>query len=174
MRRLHLEVLKLEFHQFDVDAQTDSISMSDFALSIVSYASPQHLKKLVEKAQHIPKYEERVTFQQFYEFDQMIRTRLHDLGLAYKLYNSMSSGLDRTDFHRVVKAVTKTDLTKTQVDVIFDLFDINKDGHLNVDEFYAQVMKGRHSRGLDTPRDIGISEFFGHVVRCVKEAYDEA
>lgn len=66
MRRLHLEVLKLEFNQFDVDQQTDSISMQDFALSIISYAPPMHLKKLVERAESLTPYEERVTFQQFY------------------------------------------------------------------------------------------------------------
>lgn len=64
------------------------------------------------------------------EFDQMVRTRLHDLGLAYKLYNSIERGLDRADFRRVVKAVTKTELTAGQVDVIFDLFDLNKDGYV--------------------------------------------
>ncbi|KAI9090447.1 hypothetical protein DFS34DRAFT_697891 [Phlyctochytrium arcticum] len=174
MRRLHLEVLKLEFYRFDVEPNTQSISMRDFALSLINYAPPLQLKKLIERADSLPNYQERITFQQFYDFDQMIKTRLHDLGLAYKLSSSMEQGLDRKDFKRVVKAVTKTDLTDGQIDVIYEMFDINKDGYLNVDEFYTQVMKGRHSRGLDTSRDIGVSEFFGHVYRCVKESYEAA
>ncbi|KAI8822027.1 uncharacterized protein EV422DRAFT_525419 [Fimicolochytrium jonesii] len=173
MRRLHLETLKLEFAQFDVEEKTNSISMRDFALSCISYAPPSQLPKLIDKAAQLPNYAERVTFDEFYAFDQMVRTRLHDLGLAYKLYTSMEHGLDRTDFRRVVKAVTTTDLTAGQVDVIFEMFDFNHDGYLNIDEFYQQVMKGRHSRGLDTDRSIGISKFFHTVSKCVREAYDE-
>ncbi|KAI8594152.1 hypothetical protein BDZ88DRAFT_402761 [Geranomyces variabilis] len=173
MRRLHLEVLKLEFHQFNVDEPTDSIDMRDFALSLVNYAPARKIKKLVERADHLPPTSERITFAQFYDFDQMVRTRLHDLGLAYKLYNSMESGLDRLDFRRVVKAVTKTELTPGQVEVIYALFDLNGDGFLNSDEFYAQVMKGRHSRGLDTARDTGISLFFQNLSKCVREAYED-
>ncbi|KAJ3022285.1 hypothetical protein HKX48_006597 [Thoreauomyces humboldtii] len=174
MRRLHLEVLKLEFHQFRVDPGSDSISMRDFALSLISYAPPRKLKQLSERADRITTVDERVSFDQFYEFDQMIRTRLHDLGLAYKLYNSMDQGLDRRDFRRVVKAVTTTELTVGQVDTIFDMFDLNNDGFLNVDEFYTQVMKGRFSRGLDTARDVGVGTFFSRVWTCVESAYEES
>ncbi|KAI8922498.1 hypothetical protein DFJ77DRAFT_446851 [Powellomyces hirtus] len=173
MRRLHLEVLKLEFHQFNVDPATETISMKEFALSLINYAPAKTLPKLIARADALPTYPERVSFGQFYEFDQMVRTRLHDLGLAYRLYNSMESGLDRADFKRVVKAVTKTDLTPGQVDVIYAMFDINGDGYLNVNEFYDQVMKGRHARGLDTAREIGMAAFFSNVVRCVRDSYDE-
>ncbi|KAJ3181570.1 hypothetical protein HDU85_003512 [Gaertneriomyces sp. JEL0708] len=173
MRRLHLEVLKLEFYQYNVDPVTNTIGLSDFAVATMTYAAPKQIKRLLARVRELPEYDERITFQQFFEFDQMIRTRLHDLGLAYKLYSSMSRGLDRDDFRRVVRAVTKTSLTAGQTDVIFQLYDVNGDGYLNVDEFYNTVMKGRHARGLDTSRDLGLIEYFKTVSRCIRETYDE-
>jgi hypothetical protein len=66
MQRLHLEVLKVEFNQFNVDAD-DSISMRDFAGSIVS-AEPVGMYK--ERLEGLGKYQGRVSFSQFYDFNQ--------------------------------------------------------------------------------------------------------
>jgi hypothetical protein len=60
MQRLHLEVLKVEFNQFNVDEE-DSISMRDFAGSIVS-AEPAGMYK--ERLDKLLVNEGRVTFQQ--------------------------------------------------------------------------------------------------------------
>ncbi|KAJ3037042.1 hypothetical protein HDV00_002110 [Rhizophlyctis rosea] len=169
MRRLNLEILKLEFYQFDVEPSNETISMKDFGLSIISYAEEKRLKHLAERVENLPQYEERVSFGQFYEFDHMIRTRLHDLGLAYKYYTSMGGGFSKDDFRRIVAAVTRTELTPTQVDLIFHIFDTDRDGHLDVDEFYSEVMSTRHSRGLRSSRDTNVTEYFKRVWKCVRD-----
>ena len=66
----------------------------------------------------------------------MIRTRFHDIELAYKFYTSISPrGFSKTDFRRVMKRVTTCDLTEGQVDVIFALFDSDGNGTLQAEEF---------------------------------------
>jgi hypothetical protein len=79
MQRLRLEMLKLEFHQFDV--VDDTISLQDFGRSILAFG-PQHnltepLKKLLDFKASTP---ERISFGQFLEFDRMIKTKLGDIG----------------------------------------------------------------------------------------------
>ncbi|KAJ3056078.1 hypothetical protein HK097_008206 [Rhizophlyctis rosea] len=169
MRRLNLEILKLEFYQFDVDQPDETISMRDFGYSIISYAPEKRLKSLVERVQNLPDTPERVSFSRFYEFDHMIRTRLHDLGLAYKVYTSMGGGFSRDDFRRIVAAVTRTELTPNQVNLIFDVFDTNQDGHLDVAEFYDEVMKTRHTRGLHNARDTEVTSYFKRVWKCIQD-----
>jgi hypothetical protein len=74
MQRLHLEVLKIEFNQYEVDSE-ESIAMRDFAESIVAAEPPHFFKDRLEKI-GTKEYTDRVTFQQFYDFNQ---SRLHVL-----------------------------------------------------------------------------------------------
>ncbi|KAJ3062230.1 hypothetical protein HK102_008840, partial [Quaeritorhiza haematococci] len=71
----------------------------------------------------------------------MIRTRVHDIGLAYNIFTAMSPrGFTPQELRRVMKSVTKLTLTENQVDLLYQLFDRNGDGRLDDDEFY-KVLK---------------------------------
>lgn len=74
MQRLHLEVLKIEFYQYAVDLETESISMRDFGASLVSSEPPDAFRdRLAELDRRLAgriDAGERVSFQQFYEFNQ--------------------------------------------------------------------------------------------------------
>ncbi|KAJ3277267.1 hypothetical protein HK104_003488 [Borealophlyctis nickersoniae] len=155
---------KLTYDEF-----IDTISMKDFGTSIISYASPKHLDRLVQRVKELPEFDERISFQQFYDFDHMVRTRFHDLGQAYKVYTAMGSGFKQEDFRRIVAAVTRTTLTPGQVNLIFEVFDTNRDGHLDIDEFYNQVIQGRRSRGLSKPRDTDVGHYMSRVWNCIKD-----
>lgn len=65
MKRLHLEVLKLEFHQSKID-ERGTMSMKDFAAAMVSYVHPMDAPKYQNRVMGLKKYEERITFQQFF------------------------------------------------------------------------------------------------------------
>ncbi|KAI8811107.1 hypothetical protein BJ742DRAFT_798232 [Cladochytrium replicatum] len=170
MHRLQLEVLKLEFYQYGVDDK-ETISLRDFGYAVISYAKgdavPTYLKALSTYADE----GERISFSQFYDFDRMVHTRLQDIEMAYRIYKSTTRhpGFDRTDFARIVRAVTKVELTPGQVDLLFHMFDTSKDGHLDSEEFH-RALKGRDRRGLDFPRDTGLFQWMGRVYKCAKEA----
>ncbi|RKP01639.1 hypothetical protein CXG81DRAFT_25674 [Caulochytrium protostelioides] len=184
MRQLNRHILALEFSQLapthaaprvgvsgePLGAETATISMRDWALSQLHYAPAHKLPALLERVERISDaYPERVTFEQFCAFDSMIQTRLHDLGTAYRFYNAAGPGFTRSDFRRIIRAVAKLDLTPSQVDVIFTLFDDNGDGHLDFDEWYTIVLKGRQGRNLTACRDTGTVEYLKSVWRCVRQ-----
>lgn len=110
------------------------------------------------------------------EFNHMIRTRIHDVGLAYRFYQQMNmhdqgqpDGFTRDEFQQITKAVTKLSLTPGQVDVLFNLFDKNHDGRLDADEFYG-VLRNRGDKGLNNPKDLGVTAFFKRVVECIRDS----
>jgi hypothetical protein len=67
---MQLEFLKLEFHQFIVEKETQSISLEDFGQSIINYVDPKNTKKFQSALKNnntVTEYQnERITFQQFY------------------------------------------------------------------------------------------------------------
>ena len=71
MRRLNLEMLKLEFNQFDIDKKSNSISLNDFAASLLNYVDPKEQGSFEGKLGHLNGSDERITFQQFFDFDHM-------------------------------------------------------------------------------------------------------
>ncbi|KAJ1548204.1 hypothetical protein HK096_000821 [Nowakowskiella sp. JEL0078] len=189
MKRLHLE--QFYFNQFDV--QNDTISLKEFGQAAISYASEKKLKSYLRKllAFDDSNNQERITFQQFYDFDSMIKTRLHDVGMAYRFYKSAkpldhNGAFAKSDFKRIIKAVTKLELTTGQVEVLFAIFDasgvylffydffeklntfLKKDGVLDSSEFY-HTFKSRESRGLDSNRDTGFVDYFSRVWECVNQ-----
>ena len=73
----------------------------------------------------------------------MIRTRLHDLEMAYRFYTAMSPrGFNKSEFKTIVKSVTKCDLTEGQVETIFAIFDSNQNGQLDAHEFLSALQVG--------------------------------
>lgn len=56
MEELQLQVLKLEFYQFDVDDK-ETISMKDFAKAVISYAKTTDLDEYVKRIDALPGYE---------------------------------------------------------------------------------------------------------------------
>jgi hypothetical protein len=69
----------MEFYQFEVTDGT--ISLADFGKSIVSHSSPRIITKLLDRADRFERTDERISFEQFVNFDKMIRTKLHELGV---------------------------------------------------------------------------------------------
>ncbi|KAI8849014.1 hypothetical protein BC829DRAFT_201566 [Chytridium lagenaria] len=165
LSRLQLEMLKLEFHQFEV--QDNTISLSDFGRAVISYGNQKTLGGLLDKIETFPT-NERVTFDQFVQFDRIIRSRITDLGLAYEYYPAVSkSHWTRTEFQKILKRVVGLPLSDGQVELLFHVFDRNSDGQLDETEFYDHVVKGRISRGLNTKSALPFT--FQRVWDCIKD-----
>lgn len=68
------------------------------------------------------------------------------------------SGCSRAEFKRAVLIGTGESLDDPTVDIVFTLFDKNKDGRLDTSEFY-EILRSRQTRGLHSARDTGIVNF---------------
>ena len=61
--------------------------------------------------------------------------------------------------------VAHVELSDHLTDVVFTLFDNDGDGKLSNKEFVS-VMKQRAMRGLEKPKDMGISRIFASLWKC--------
>ncbi|KAJ3104897.1 autophagy- protein 2 [Phlyctochytrium planicorne] len=170
MGKLQLEMLKLEFNQFDV--KNDTISLRDFGKAVVSYGNQKTLGSLLSRIDSFPETNERITFEQYMQFDRTIRSKIEDIGencgLAYQYYPTvLKSHWTRKEFQNIMRRVVGLHLTDGQIEILFHLFDKNSDGRLDESEFYDHVCKGRVSRGLN-PRDSKPFSF-QRVYDCIKE-----
>ncbi|KAJ3334358.1 hypothetical protein HDU76_000051 [Blyttiomyces sp. JEL0837] len=126
MDRMHVEILKLEFHQFKT--ADNKISLRDFGRSVIAYGPQKNLGKIYERLAAYPDNDEKVSFEQFLAFDRMIRTRIQDIGLAYKYYPSLAKGgWTKKEFQSLMRRITGLQLTDGQVDVIYFIFDKETD-----------------------------------------------
>jgi len=161
LQRLHLEVLRLEFFSNATDAH-DTISLKDFARSIISYVDRDDVADLTKRAASLAGDAGRISFDQFSLVNKVVANLP---SLQYALHLSSTSALSKPDFRRAVRVAVDVDLPDAVVDVLFRLFDSNNDGTLDVDEFIA-ALHGRFSRGLDQPRDLGVARFLARLSEC--------
>ncbi|KAI9363947.1 hypothetical protein DFJ73DRAFT_810300 [Zopfochytrium polystomum] len=148
MKRLNREILNLEFHEFVTD-ENGTISLKDFGKSVVAHVPQRHLSEALKRLKTLPASEARVTFEEFAQYDKMIREHSQQIAIAYKSFPSIHRGQwTKQEFKSVMRRLTDVSLSDAQVDVIFHLFDKNDDGHLDEREFYEYGVKGRYNRGL--------------------------
>ncbi|XP_062078230.1 calcium uptake protein, mitochondrial-like [Humulus lupulus] len=143
LRDLHNEILWLEFSHYDHKSQ-GTISAKDFALSLVASADINHINKLlnrVDKIETEPRLAGiRVTFEEFKEFANL-RKQLQSFSLAIFSYGEVNGALTKNDFQRAASQVCGVSVTNNVVDIIFHVFDANRDGSLSVNEFLRVLQK---------------------------------
>lgn len=72
---------------------------------------------------------------------------LDDFQLALKFHTAANRSISQSEFQRAVRISSGFELDPLIVEVIFQVFDENKDGQLSYKEFIA-VLKDRLNRGL--------------------------
>merc|ERR1719158_2661813 len=83
---------------------------------------------------------------------------INDIDTALTFYHIAGAPIERDTMKHVARTVAHVDLSDHLVDVVFTLFDTDGDGKLSNKEFVS-VMKQRAMRGLEKPKDMGISRF---------------
>ncbi|ESP00065.1 hypothetical protein LOTGIDRAFT_230996 [Lottia gigantea] len=145
MENLQSEVIELEFLEFSKGMST--ISEVDFARILLRYTKydsteiDQCLERVTER---IPE-EKGITFKDFKQFCQFLNN-LDDFSIAMKLYTYADHPVSQEDFHRAVKICTGFMLGEHIVNTMFQIFDVDGDGHLSHQEFIS-IMKDRLHRG---------------------------
>ncbi|KAF8033882.1 hypothetical protein BT93_C0222 [Corymbia citriodora subsp. variegata] len=156
LKDLHDEILHLEFSHYDVRS-VGTISAKDFALSLVASADMGHINKLLDRVDEIdgePLLRDlRISFQEFKDFAEL-RKVLQSFSLAIFSYGKVNGLLTKRDFQRAASQVCGVSITDNVVDIIFHLFDANRDGNLSSKEF-VRAVQGRESNEA-RPREAGV------------------
>ncbi|XP_065850325.1 calcium uptake protein, mitochondrial-like [Euphorbia lathyris] len=169
LRDLHDEILKLEFAHYDFK-KSGTISAKDFALSMVASADISHITKLLDRVDEIdtmPRLRNlRITFDEFKDFAEL-RRQLQSLSMAIFSYGKVNGTLTKSDFQRAASQVCGISITNNLVDVIFHVFDANRDGSLSSDEFIS-VLQRREKESCQS-RKPGLKGFMSCCATCAKK-----
>ncbi|KAK8482517.1 hypothetical protein V6N13_031246 [Hibiscus sabdariffa] len=170
MRGLQDEMLRLEFDHYDYKGQ-GTISAKDFALSMVASADMRHLDRLLERVDELNDKlhlkEIRINLNEFKHFAEL-RRKLQPFSLALFSYGEINGLLTKDDFKRAASHVCGITLTDDIVEIIFHVFDSNRDGHLSSDEF-VRVLRKRE-RDIAQPVESGISGLLSCCRSCSNDS----
>eukprot|EP01100_Stratorugosa_tubuloviscum_P007794 TRINITY_DN320_c0_g4_i1.p1 TRINITY_DN320_c0_g4~~TRINITY_DN320_c0_g4_i1.p1 ORF type:complete len:429 (+),score=172.31 TRINITY_DN320_c0_g4_i1:26-1312(+) len=161
LNELHSTVLKLEFDQIQHDG---FISAFNFAKVLVGHAKLIQLKRYEKNIQQLRNSNQKLTFNDLQSVDKLLQN-IEQMQIALETFRG-TDAFTRTSFERAASAVANVKLSKEVLDVIFAVFDQDKDGRLEPHEFVS-VVSTRKSLGLNQPRDIGFSRKFN----CIKECF---
>ncbi|XP_077222279.1 calcium uptake protein, mitochondrial-like [Tasmannia lanceolata] len=168
LKDLHNEILRLEFAHYDYKLQ-GTISAKDFALSMVASADLNHINKFLDRVDVInndPHLRDiRVTFEEFKTFAEL-RKRLRPLALAIFSYGKVNGFLTKKDFQRAASHVCGISITDNVVDIIFHIFDRNRDGTLSSAEFLGVLQ--RRERDIIQPVETGLPGLISCWWNCAK------
>ncbi|KAL5697824.1 hypothetical protein ACHQM5_028935 [Ranunculus cassubicifolius] len=159
LKELHEEILRLEFAHYDYKKR-GTISAKDFALSMVASADMKHINKFLRRVDEMgnePSLKEtRFTLEEFMDFAKL-RQQLQPLALAIFSYGKVNGFLTKEDFQRAASKVCGITLTDNVVDIIFHVFDVNRDGSLSAHEFVRVLhMREKESAQHATDGAIGL------------------
>lgn len=166
LRKLHDEIVRLEFSHYDYRSQ-GTILAKDFALSMVASADIRHVNKLLERVDELdndPQFSSiRITEDEFRKFAEL-RTKLEPFALALFAYGKVNGLMTRDDFQRAASQVCGVSLTDNVVEIIYHVFDANRDGNLCADEFVRVLQK--RNRDIAQPLETGLFGFLSCCRNC--------
>merc|ERR1712013_838614 len=169
-RSLQEEILALEFKKKDEEG-TGKIAEKDFADLLIAYAGFQPKKKARMLRKVRKAYDEEsspgVGLTDYLNFYQVLYS-INDIDTALTFYHIAGAPIERDTMKHVARTVAHVDLSDHLVDVVFTLFDTDGDGKLSNKEFVS-VMKQRAMRGLEKPKDMGISRIFYSMFKCASD-----
>ncbi|KHN15019.1 Calcium uptake protein 1, mitochondrial [Glycine soja] len=154
-------ILRLEFSHYDYNKK-GTISAKDFALSLVASADINHINKLLDRVEELNSVQnlrdKRITFKEFQDFAEL-RKKLHSFSLAIFSYGKVNGVLTKSDFQRAASQVCGVCISDEVVDIIFHVFDANRDGSLSASEFVRVVQRRENN---NSSRHGG----FGGLISC--------
>ncbi|CAA6672626.1 unnamed protein product [Spirodela intermedia] len=144
LRDLHEEIIRLEFAHYDCKSK-GTISAKDFAFSMVAAAEIGHMNRFLDRVEQLDDCSHlrdvRITFEEFKAFADL-RERLQKLELALFGYGKVNGLLTKgTSREPPPTYVCGVFLTDNVVDIIFHVFDVNRDKNLSSEEFLRALRR---------------------------------
>ncbi|XAR69407.1 hypothetical protein NMG60_11000972 [Bertholletia excelsa] len=167
LRSLHDEIVRLEFDHYDYKLR-GTISAKDFALSMVASADMRHLNKLLDRVDEINDSNLsniNITLEEFENFAEL-RRQLQQFSWALSSFSKASGLLTRKDFKRAASQICGVSLTDNVVEIVFHIFDSNRDGSLSSDEFIRVLQKRQWD--IAYPTEAGIMNFLSCCWNCAR------
>ncbi|KAL4230495.1 Calcium uptake protein 3 [Mactra antiquata] len=145
MTNLQSEVIELEFLEFSKGMKT--ISEEDFARILLRYTNLDtvQVNECLERVKRRMPTEKGITFDEFCQFSQFMNS-IDDFTIAMNMYTYAQLPVSKEEFQRAVKICTGSNLGSHIVNTVFNMFDVDGDGHLSYKEFIS-IMKDRKHRG---------------------------
>lgn len=146
MENIQTEVLELEFNTFARGMPT--ITEEEFAKILLHYTifSKDEQEEYIERLRNRIPQSLGISFKDFKEFGQFLNN-LDDFAIAMRMYTFADQPISEGEFKRAVLVCTGQQLNDHLVHTVFQLFDIDGDGHLSHKEFVS-IMKDRLHRGF--------------------------
>ncbi|XP_071503457.1 calcium uptake protein 1, mitochondrial-like [Diadema antillarum] len=167
-QKLRLDLLKLEFRRYDPeDGRITERSLAKLLLVYANLPKQRRSRMLKRVKKKFEEDEQGVTFEEFVALQAFLRN-ISDVDTALSFYHVAGAAIDPDTFKHVAKMVANVDLSDRVVSICFTLFDENDDGKLSNKEFIA-VMKHRIQRGLDKPKELGLSRVFAAMWKCARK-----
>ncbi|CAK5081777.1 unnamed protein product [Meloidogyne enterolobii] len=163
-KNLHYDILKIEFERRDPESDpVGIISEVSFAqlLMIHSDLPEKRQKRMLKRVKR--KYRKEIINKKgvsFEEVDNFFAFIYHidKVDLALHFYKLAGKPLSKELIKRVASKITNVELSDTVVDI---------DGELSQKEFIL-IMKQRKQRGLERPKDTGLTRLLDALWVCAK------
>jgi len=167
---LQEEILALEFRRNDADG-SGKISEKDFADLLIAYGGflPKKRAKMLKRVKKTFDDENSlgIHLNDYLNFYQVLYS-INEIDTALQFYTIAGAPIERSTMKHVAKTVAHVELSDHLVDVVFTLFDNDGDGKLSNKEFVS-VMKQRVMRGLEKPKDTGVSRILSSIIKCAND-----
>lgn len=145
MKNLQTEILEVEFNEFAKGLNKISeLEFAEILLRYTEFDESKKAEKLSNLESEIEEVSRGITFESFQKFSSFMNN-LEDFSLALKYHTYANKSISKNEFQRAVKLSSGFELDDQIVDVIFRVFDEDKDESLSYKEFIA-VMKDRLRR----------------------------
>ncbi|XP_038061503.1 calcium uptake protein 1, mitochondrial-like isoform X2 [Patiria miniata] len=171
-KQLNQEILKMEFERYKpVDGRISEVNLANFLLVYANQIPKprrSRMRKRVKKKFADDDSEVKgITFKEFMDL-QLFLNHIRDVDTALSFYHVAGAAIDPETLRHVGNMVAKVKLSDRVLDVVFTLFDENDDGKLSNKEFVG-VVKNRVQRGLDKPKELGLSHILEAMWKCAKK-----
>eukprot|EP00698_Gefionella_okellyi_P022351 TRINITY_DN7394_c0_g1_i1.p1 TRINITY_DN7394_c0_g1~~TRINITY_DN7394_c0_g1_i1.p1 ORF type:complete len:419 (-),score=121.46 TRINITY_DN7394_c0_g1_i1:45-1301(-) len=164
---LQREVHKREFAFYD-SQDKGYMNAEEFGQFLVAHARVKDTQKLAARVKEMRTHKARISAEQFEVFNTVLKA-LNRVENAIDMVSTVSGSFDRATLRRAAHAVVGVHLSDDILDVIWAVFDSNKDGNLDYDEF-LKLMKKRTARALDQPRDTGLVRGLHRIWDCIRDS----
>eukprot|EP01091_Cochliopodium_minus_P017758 TRINITY_DN7024_c0_g1_i1.p1 TRINITY_DN7024_c0_g1~~TRINITY_DN7024_c0_g1_i1.p1 ORF type:complete len:407 (+),score=117.54 TRINITY_DN7024_c0_g1_i1:336-1556(+) len=145
LTRLRESVQELEFNILD-ENRDGAISSKQFARSLLSYSNVSDINTYLSRIDDMEKT--GFTKKQYLDWYRVL-DHIEEINSAIQLFVTSGKPYTADKFKKTAKIVSGIDLELEQINLVFALFDENRDGLLSNEEF-SKIVSNRNRRGLQT------------------------